>query len=139
MKRGYVNPGTLPEHFPSVENHFVRQDVWMDDSLYSAPLDVPIELRAPQTAANSLPLSWFNNPALVSAATGWPHITFTQNRYTYWVAGTWSEETWPTPPGQSDREVKFLTLSSGGHQWPGANDRVGWNGQLGVMDFFSAH
>lgn len=138
VKRAYVNPGTLPEHFSSVENHFVRQDVWMDDNLYSAPLDVPIELRAPQTAANSLPLSWFND-ANAATATGWPHITFTQNRLTYWVAGTWSEETWPTPPGQSDREVKFLTLSSGGHQWPGGNDGVGWNGQLGVMDFFTAH
>ena len=40
---------------------------------------------------------------------------------------------------KNNREVTFITLSSGGHAWPNGADRVGWNGQLGVMDFFSAH
>ena len=86
-----------------------------------------------------LPLAYFNTPALYQAATGYPHIVRTQDALTYTIAGTWAEEIWPTPPGQTDREVRFHPLSDGGHAWPGAFDRVGWDAQLGVMDFFDAH
>lgn len=130
---------------PSSENHFFRPDAWWPaarKALYLAAYaewpdpEIPDSLRLP---AQDLPVSWFQNVANWQNLSSYPHITFTQNGRTYTVAGTWSEEIWPTPIGQSDREVRFYTLSDGGHQWPSASDRVGWDAQLGVMDFFDAH
>lgn len=145
VRHAFVNEGTVAADLPAVENHFIRPDAWWPASrkaLYAAAYadlpeaEIPDIFRAP---AQQLDRLWFQNPANLENLTSYPHLTFTEDRHTFTVAGTWSEETWATPSGQSDREVKFLTLSDGGHQWPGANDRVGWDGQLGVMDFFSAH
>ena len=132
---------------PSSENHFFRPDKWWPASRklqyaeayagFPNP-EIPDTLRTP---AMDLAVSWFSpaNAANWNTLTSYPHLTFTQNRRTYTVAGTWSEEIWPSPPGPTDREVRFYTLSDGGHQWPGASDKLGWNAQLGVMDFFDAH
>ena len=127
------------------ENHFFRPDAWWPGlrklaygSAYNdwTSPEIPNSLRIP---AQDLSVAFFQNAANWQNLTSYPHISFTRTGRTYTVAGTWSEEIWPTPSGQSDREVRFYTLSDGGHQWPGATDKVGWDGQLGVLNFFDSH
>ena len=36
-------------------------------------------------------------------------------------------------------EVIFITLTDGGHLWPDANDNVGFDANLAVIEFFKRH
>lgn len=53
--------------------------------------------------------------------------------------GTMTVEYWRTAPLNRTNEVIAVTLSDGGHAWPGVEDKLPFNANLSVLDFFEAH
>lgn len=54
-------------------------------------------------------------------------------------SGTMTTETWQSGPGVRTNEVIFVGLSDGGHAWPGTDDKLPFNANTSVLDFFEAH
>ena len=52
-------------------------------------------------------------------------------------AGTMTVEVWRTAPANSTNEVIFIGLSDGGHAWPGTDDKLPFNANIKVLDFFT--
>ncbi|MFN0125500.1 MAG: alpha/beta hydrolase family esterase [Verrucomicrobiales bacterium] len=54
-------------------------------------------------------------------------------------AGTMTTEWWRSAPEVTTNEVVFYALGDGGHQWPTTSDKLPFNGNVKVLDFFEAH
>jgi poly(3-hydroxybutyrate) depolymerase len=54
-------------------------------------------------------------------------------------SGTMITEIWRSGPGVRTNEVVFVGLSDGGHAWTGTDDKLPFNTNVSVLDFFEAH